>query len=90
MTSGNGSQPYLSRLRNRHPTENAPLSSLTGLGLELMEEKRWSPLRPTGDGSAFDMELREMRAWHQARYGVLKAALLSLLELEDLRPEEPD
>jgi hypothetical protein len=55
-----------------------------------MEERRWSPLRSTGDGSVLDMELREMRAWHQARYGVLKAALLALLELEDLKPVDPD
>jgi hypothetical protein len=36
------------------------------------------------------MELREMRAWHQARYGVLKAALLALLELQELKPEDPE
>jgi hypothetical protein len=89
MTSGNASRPYLSRLRSR-TTEHAPLSSLTALGLALMEERRWSPLRTTGDGSVLDMELREMRAWHQARYGVLKAALLALLELQELKPEDPD
>jgi hypothetical protein len=87
MTSGNASQPYLSRLRSR-TTEHAPLSSLTALGLALMEERRWLPLRNTGSGSVADMESLEMMAWHQARYGVLKAALLALLELQELKPCE--
>jgi hypothetical protein len=34
------------------------------------------------------MESLEMMAWHQARYGVLKVALLALLELQEQKPCE--
>jgi hypothetical protein len=89
MTSGNDSQPYLSRLRSRM-TDSAPLSSLTSLGLDLMEERRWSPLRSTDAGSALGTELLETICWEDARYRVIRQTLIALLELRELRPVDPD
>jgi len=82
VTSGSESLPYLSRLRARLP-KDAPLSSVTRLGLELLEEKRWSLLRSTEPGSVSDM------AFHEMRYAALKHALLVLLEAQELHQLEP-
>lgn len=79
QTSGSASLPYLSRLRAHLPPD-APLSAVTRKGLELMETRRWLPLRTTEPGFATDT------AWHETRYRALRLALLALLETEEMRP----
>lgn len=79
--SSSASQPYLSRLRAQCPP-GASLATLTRRGLELMEERRWLPLRTTEPGFAGST------AYHETRYRALRLALLALLEAEELRPLE--
>lgn len=81
QTSGSDSLPYLSRLRAHVPTDS-PLSVVTRKGLDLMESRRWLPLRTTEPGFA------ELTAYHEMRYRALRLALLALLEAEELKPEE--
>jgi hypothetical protein len=79
--SGSDSLPYLSRLRARNG-QTASLATLTRNGLELMDERRWLPLRTTEPGFA------DATAFHETRYRALRLALLALLEAEELRPLE--